>query len=110
VLRLPGAQSLSIDNLAWLLPQRDYDERRAGALPMPKVLDNGTYRVYVYANDDNPHHLPHCHVYWDGNDHASVVSLPDLVVIAGEALPRAARRFLRANVDLLLAAWQRLNP
>ena len=20
---------------------------------MPKVLDNGTFRVYVYANDDN---------------------------------------------------------
>jgi hypothetical protein len=77
---------------------------------MPKILDNGKFRVYVYANDDNPHHLPHCHVYWNGDDHASVVSLPDLVVIAGEALPRAARRYLRANVDVLMAAWQRLNP
>ena len=45
---------------------------------MPKILDSGKFRVYIYANDDNPHHLPHCHVYWDGNDHASVVSLPDL--------------------------------
>jgi hypothetical protein len=64
-------------------------EERAGAvnriaLPrMPKILDNGKFRVYVYANDDNPHHLPHCHVYWNGNDHASVVSLPDLGLIAG---------------------------
>lgn len=29
---------------------------------MPKILDNGTFRVYVFANDDNQHHLPHCHV------------------------------------------------
>ena len=84
--------------------------RRGGGRPMPKILDNGKFRVYVYANDDNPHHLPHCHVYWDGDDHASVVSLPDLVVIVGDTLPRAARRYLRANVDVLMAAWRRLNP
>ena len=83
---------------------------KARLATMPKILDNGTFRVYVYANDDNPHHLPHCHVYWDGNDHASVVSLPDLVVIVGAAPPRAARRYLRANVDVLVAAWRRLNP
>ncbi len=77
---------------------------------MPKILDNGTYRVYVYGNDSNRHHLPHCHVYWDGNDHASVVGLPDLIVIAGDAVPRRARRLLRANVDVLMAAWRRLNP
>jgi hypothetical protein len=77
---------------------------------VPKVLDNGKLRVYVYANDHNPHHLPHCHLYWDGNEHASVVSLPDLAVIVGEALPRASRRYLRANVDALMAAWRRLNP
>jgi hypothetical protein len=77
---------------------------------MPKILEEGKFRVYVYANDDHPHHLPHCHVYWDGTDRASVVSLPDLSVIVGEALPRAARRLLRANVEILLAAWRRLNP
>ena len=77
---------------------------------MPKILDNGKYRVYVYANDDNPHHLPHCHVYWDGSDRASVVGIPDLVVIVGDPLPRTARRLLRDNMDLLLAAWRRLNP
>ncbi|MBI3821726.1 MAG: DUF4160 domain-containing protein [Planctomycetes bacterium] len=77
---------------------------------MPKILDNGRFRVYIYANDDNPHHLPHCHVYWDGDDKASVVSLPDLAVIAGDDLPKAARRFLQANVSILMAAWRRLNP
>ena len=55
---------------------------------MPKVLDNGKFRVYVYANDDNPHHLPHCHVYWDGHDHASVMSLPDLAVLEKPCLGR----------------------
>jgi hypothetical protein len=77
---------------------------------MPKVLDNGTFRVYVYANDDNPHHLPHCHVYWDGDDQASVVSLPELDVLAGDSLPRKARRYLEANLDELVEVWQRLNP
>ena len=77
---------------------------------MPKILDNGRFRVFIYANDDNSHHLPHCHVYWNGNDFASVVSLPDLVEIVGDPLPRPARRFLQDNVDLLMAAWQRLNP
>lgn len=77
---------------------------------MPKILDNGTFQVYVYANDDNPHHLPHCHVYWDGDDHASVVSLPDLIELVGDALPRLARRYLQANVDDLMAAWRQLNP
>ena len=76
---------------------------------MPKVLDQGPYRVYVYPNDDNPHHLPHCHVYWNGDDRASVVSLPDLTVIAGDALPRDARRLLAANVDLLSSKWQTFN-
>ncbi len=77
---------------------------------MPKILDNGTYRVYIYPNDNNPHHLPHCHVYWSGHDQASVVSLPDLSVLVGQALPRAARKWLAAHVDLLLAQWHVLNP
>ena len=77
---------------------------------MPKILDNGRFRVYVYANDNNPHHLPHCHVYWDGDEHASVVSLPGLTEIAGDSLPRSARRYLQAKVDILVEAWQRLNP
>lgn len=64
---------------------------------MPKILDNGTFRVYVFANDDNQHHLPHCHVYWDGHDRARSVSLPDLGVIVGDALPRRARRWLEAR-------------
>ena len=77
---------------------------------MPKVLDNGQFKVYVYANDVNPHHLPHCHVYWNGDEHACVVSLPDLGLIVGDKLPKAARRFLQVNVDELVAAWRRLNP
>jgi len=77
---------------------------------MPKVLDDGTHQVYVFGNDSNPHHLPHCHVYWDGHDCSSVVSIPDLSLIVGDRLPRAARRLLAANVPLLLAQWHALNP
>jgi hypothetical protein len=64
----------------------------------------------VYANDDNPHHLPHCHVYWNGNDHAGVVSLPDLNIIVGEQPPRRARKLLAENVGVLIAQWHALNP
>ena len=77
---------------------------------MPKVLDDGTYRVYIYANDTGPHNLPHCHVYWDGHDRASVVSLPDFRVIVGDPLPKAARKLLRANAAMVLAHWHALNP
>ena len=77
---------------------------------MPKVLDDGTYRVYVYANDSSPHHLSHCRVYWEGDERSSVVSLPDLGLIAGDRLLRAGRKLLVANVALLLAQWHALNP
>ena len=77
---------------------------------MPKMLDDGKYRVYIYANDSNPHHLPHCHVYWSGLEYASVVSLPGLQVIVGDPLPRSAARLLADNVALLMAHWHALNP
>jgi hypothetical protein len=34
---------------------------------MPKILDNGRFRVYVYANDDNRHHLRRGYGIWSGN-------------------------------------------
>ena len=70
-----------------------------------KILDNGTFRVYVYANDDSPHHLAHCHVYWDGHDHASVVSLPDLAL---RQLRRRGRPFLVGLLDSVRADPARL--
>jgi hypothetical protein len=73
---------------------------------VPRILDNGTYKVCVYAADHPP---PHCHVYWDGNKSASI-DLATVLKIAGDRVPREAISFIRANAGLLLAEWNRLNP
>ncbi len=73
---------------------------------MPCIVRDGTYRVYVYANDHNP---PHCHVFWDGYK-VAVVNLLPVSHSQGDRLPRRGVELVRANVDELLAAWQELNP
>lgn len=72
-----------------------------------RVLDNGSYIVYVYSEIGQPHHLPHCHVHWAKGD--TVVALPTLTVLAGPPLPRDGRRFLLEGVEEICACWDRLN-
>jgi hypothetical protein len=64
--------------------------------------------VYVYAEGGQPHHQSHCHVKWAG--HETSVSLVDLRVLAGSPLPIAARRLVEEHLEMLLAAWNLLNP
>lgn len=74
-----------------------------------KVLDDGRFRVYVYREVGQLHHLPHCNVRW--TDGTSQVSLDDLIeVLAGDPLPRRARRLLRDGIEAVRAAWNQLNP
>lgn len=73
---------------------------------MPRIVSDGTYDIYVYAGDHPP---PHCHVFWAG-DKQALVDLRSLKVIAGDALPRAGAALVQAHLNVLLAAWQRLNP
>ena len=73
---------------------------------MPCIITNGTYKVYVYFND---HGLPHCHVIWDG-DTEGVVDLTTLSVTRGHPVSRAGLRFVKANREKLMEAWNRLNP
>lgn len=71
------------------------------------VLDSGRFSVYVYDEVGQPHHLPHCHVRWEGND--TSVALPTLIVLAGKPLPKAAMKLLLANLDKIYEAWDQLN-
>lgn len=55
---------------------------------MVRVVVQGRFRVDVYAEGGQPHHLPHCNVRWPGGD--VQVSLHDMMVLAGDPLPREA--------------------
>lgn len=75
---------------------------------MVKVVQRGRFSIYVYAESGQPHHLPHCHVYW--SDGESVIGLARLSVLSGPPLPAAARELLRDYLADAKRAWTRLNP
>ncbi len=74
---------------------------------MVRVVSQGRYRIYVWAEEGVRHHRPHCHVEWA--DGRCVVALDTLDVLAGHATP-AALHLVVAHWDELQAAWSRLNP
>ena len=75
---------------------------------MVLVLRRGRFKVYVYDETGGRHHLPHCNVRWsDGN---AQVSLPDLDLLAGTPLPRAALELVFEGLDELIGAWDTYNP
>ncbi len=75
---------------------------------MVRVVVAGRFRVYVYAEGGQPHHLPHCNLRWPGGE--AQVSLRTLSVLAGDPLPREAHLLLVRHLDALVAAWNTLNP
>ena len=75
---------------------------------MVRVVSEGRFSIYVYAELGQPHHLPHCNVRW--SDGSSQVALPTLLLLAGDELPAAARRLLLNHLKEICAAWNRLNP
>lgn len=75
---------------------------------MVRVISSGRFSVYVYHEEGQPHHLPHCNVRW--SDGSSQVALPSLLVLAGDELPFPARRLLLDHLEEICAAWDRLNP
>lgn len=72
-----------------------------------KVVESGKFKVYVYDEKGQPHHLAHCHVRWDGKE--TVVVLPMLKVLTGEPLPKAGRELLRTHQSEIVEAWNLLN-
>ena len=73
-----------------------------------KFAERGVYRVYVYREVGQPHHLPHCNVRWPNGD--TQVELPTLREIIGTPLPKAARQLVADELLALVAAWNSLNP
>lgn len=56
------------------------------------------------------HNPPHCHI--STPDGEAQVSLPDLQIIRGKVgrrQERVAMRWIRENLDSVLAEWNRLN-
>jgi hypothetical protein len=75
---------------------------------MVRIAARNNIRIYVYANEaGQPHHAPHCHVYWP--DGSSVVALDSLSVLRGDALTRAARVLLEEHALAARIAWEELN-
>jgi hypothetical protein len=74
---------------------------------MPRVVDDGTFVAYVYANEHNP---PHCHVYWNGDENEAIVDLRSLLVFRGDALPKNGKKLIRSNAEELREMWNRLHP
>jgi len=72
-----------------------------------KVVERGRFRVYVYSEQGQRHHRPHCHVYWDGT--SSVVGLVDYAVLRGAPLPRRARQLVEDHFHDLWRVWSDLN-
>ncbi len=74
---------------------------------MVRVVTQGRYRVYVYAEVGGQHHAPHCHVEWA--DGSCVVDLDTLAVLRGQAI-RTAVDLVRDHIGAIRAAWDQLNP
>jgi len=72
-----------------------------------KVLESGKFKVYVYDERGQPHHLAHCHILWEGKE--TVVVLPALKVLAGEPLPKAGRELLNEHLGEIIEVWDLLN-
>lgn len=75
---------------------------------MVRVVQSGRFSIYVYVERGERHHLPHCHVRW--SDGSTAVRLPDLIVLGGDPLPRAAVLLLDEHRTALTNEWNRLNP
>ena len=79
-----------------------YDER------MVRIVGRDKIRIYVYSNEaGQPHHIPHCHVYWP--EGSCVVALDSLSILRGDDLPRAVRDLMEEAAPAARSAWEELN-
>lgn len=73
-----------------------------------KVAERQGFRVYVYREVGQPHHLPHCNVRWSDGD--TQIELPTLRRIIGSPLPKVALELLGDELESIVASWNALNP
>ncbi len=76
---------------------------------MTRILNIRNYGVYVGDERGERHHGQHCHVKHRGRRIASL-HLVTLEVLSGiEAVPDDVMAQIVANLDALVAEWERLN-
>jgi len=69
----------------------------------------GNFRVYLYDERGQPHHLPHAHIKQGGRRVASIFLLSLQVYDIREPLPRALIKMIQEKQEDLLRLWQELN-
>lgn len=69
----------------------------------------GNFRVYVYAERGQPHHLPHAHIKLGRQRVASIFLLSLEVYDNRDPLPRSLIKAIHENQDDLLNLWRELN-
>lgn len=69
----------------------------------------GNFRVYVYNERGQPHHLPHAHIKQGGRRVASIFLLSLQIYDHREPLPRALIEMIHEMQEDLLRLWQELN-
>jgi hypothetical protein len=77
---------------------------------MVRVLHLRNYGVYVADERGERHHSPHAHIKERGRRIASVhlVTLETLIEI--DTVPSDLMNLIRDNQELLIEAWEALNP
>lgn len=76
-------------------------------MAMGRVISDGTFTIYVYAERGGKHHKPHCHVLWAGEE--AVLEIPNLDQLVGDPLPRAGYDLAQKYVDAIVGKWEELN-
>lgn len=76
---------------------------------MPTIITFGKLKLQIFADDHNP---PHFHAV--NSDHEALLRLSDLTVLRGQISRRdydTIKKWTskKANKDLLIDAWDRLN-
>lgn len=69
----------------------------------------GNFRVYVYDERGQPHHLPHAHIKQGKRRVASIFLLSLEVYDNRDPLPRSLIKTIHEKQDDLLNLWRELN-
>ena len=74
---------------------------------MPELASFYGIKVMMYTDDNRQHHLPHIHVWYQGEE--AVLSIPSGRLLAGD-LPTKKLRMVRTWMDIheteLLDRWE----
>lgn len=77
---------------------------------MPLISSFAGILIYMFKENNGPHHEPHIHVVF-GESRLSISFAGE--ILAGEALPRKKQKLLEAWIavreDELIASWTALN-